>query len=185
MPVSRVLGRRTVRPFAATRCFSADPFATAGSVPEGQGTATGPFLGGTWEENGYEVSSNNGAPKIRSPWNKWFPYEPVPFSPKLGPYKVWCEAGEVYHWCACGESRTQPWCECAGDFNASRGFAAVPYVPRHTGWKLMNGSKHSSQPVFNGTCWMVWVDVNILPACVLGFSGCFVFSVFYTWMSHP
>merc|ERR1719282_1112059 len=113
-----MMSTRQWRPAAVTslasRCFS--------QIPAGQGTPQGPVMGGTWEENGYEVSSHNGAPKIHSPWNKWFPYEPVPFSPKLGPYKVWCEEGQLYKFCACGESRTQPWCECNGEFNAERGF---------------------------------------------------------------
>merc|ERR1719198_161928 len=58
-----------------------------------------------------DVSSVNGAPRYPSPWNKWFPYEPIPCSPKLGPYKENCTGGQVYHFCTCGESRNQPWCE--------------------------------------------------------------------------
>jgi len=177
-----MLSRCQLRP---NRMTSLAPRCCASKVPSGQGTPQGPIMGGTWEENGFETSSHNGAPRIASPWNKWFPYEPVPFSPKLGPYKVWCEAGQVYHWCACGESRTQPWCECGGEFNRKRGFSAVIYEPRHTGWKLMNGSKHRGMPLFDGTCWLVWADVNTVPACILGFGVCFVFGVFSTWMAHP
>merc|ERR1719240_1971963 len=42
-------------------------------------------------------------------WHKWFPYEPVPVSPQLGPYVVNVNGGhgEVYNFCACGESDTQ------------------------------------------------------------------------------
>merc|ERR1712187_388721 len=161
----------------ASRCYAEIPF--------GQGTPRGPIMGGTWEENGYEVSSHNGAPKIYSMWNKWFPHEPVPFSPKLGPYKVHCEAGQIYHWCACGESRTQPWCECEGEFNRQRGFAPVVYVPRFSGIKLMNGSKHNSSPLFNGTCWLVWCDVNTVPANFVLFGASFGVGLFLTWMMHP
>lgn len=157
-----------------------------GILSDGQGTSKGPVLGGTWEESGYEVSEVNGAPKIPSTWNEWFPHEPIPFSPKLGPYVVWCEKGEEYFWCACGESRTQPWCECGGQFNAERGFQALRYVPRFTGYKMMCGSKHSpSKPMFNGTCWLIWVHVNPLPACVLGFCGSFVIGLSFTWVFSP
>merc|ERR1719359_1972157 len=115
----------------------------ASLIPPGQGTPTGPVMGGTWEENGYETSPHNGAPKIYSPWNKWFPHDPVPYSPKFGPYKVNVTAGEVYHICACGESRTQPWCECGGEFNAERGFRATTYIPRYSGYVWLQGAKHA------------------------------------------
>jgi len=177
-----MLSTRQFRPDIMTRPASR---CCASLVPEGQGTAKGPFMKGTWEENGYETSSHNGAPKIYSPWNKWFPYEPVPHSPKLGPYKVWCNAGELYHWCACGESRTQPWCECGGEFNAQRGFRAVPYVPRVSGWKLMSGSKHRGMPLFDGTCWLVWIDVNFYPACAIGLVTSFIFGICTTWLMSP
>merc|ERR1719487_539513 len=61
-----------------------------------------------------DVSPNNGAPRYPSPWNKWFPYDPVPCSPQMSPYKVLCEGGETYQFCTCGESRNQPWCESSG-----------------------------------------------------------------------
>merc|ERR1719160_1531722 len=82
---------------AGARCFFTQP-----STPQ------------DWENAGYEVSQKNGAPKIPSLWNKWFPYEPVPFSPKLGPYKEQVVAGATYQWCACGESNTQPFCDEVG-----------------------------------------------------------------------
>merc|ERR1712038_426980 len=55
------------------------------------------------------ISPNNGAPRLPSPWNKWFPYEPVPCTPRFLPYKVYCVQGEKYHFDSSGESRTQPW----------------------------------------------------------------------------
>merc|ERR1719482_878165 len=139
-----------------------------------RGLTTGPFTGGTWEDNGYEVSPINGAPKIPSPWNKWFPHEPIPFSPKLGPYKVKVNAGETYMWCACGQSRTQPWCE--GKCHKDDPFQPIPYEARYTGTVWLCGSKHSgSKPEFNGTCWLVWCDVNTAAAAAMGFGGSFVF----------
>merc|ERR1712232_73201 len=150
----------------------------------GQGTPKGPVMGGTWEENGYETSSHNGAPKIYSPWNKWFPYEPVPFSPRLGPYKVNVRGGELYQWCSCGESISQPWCDDVGCKGTK--FNPIAYVPRHTGPVLLCGSKHSpGRPLFNGTCWIVWADVNTVPAAGLCFFACFFFGIFSTWMAHP
>eukprot|EP00406_Dinophysis_acuminata_P076577 CAMPEP_0179241946 /NCGR_PEP_ID=MMETSP0797-20121207/16758_1 /TAXON_ID=47934 /ORGANISM="Dinophysis acuminata, Strain DAEP01" /LENGTH=188 /DNA_ID=CAMNT_0020949355 /DNA_START=52 /DNA_END=618 /DNA_ORIENTATION=+ len=178
---------RTGASRAATRMALGRPLALRGAatIPEGQGTATGPWMGGTWEENGYEVSPHNGAPKILSPWAKWFPYEPTPFSPKLGPYKVWCEKGVVYKVCACGESRTQPWCECDGAFNKERGFEPITYIPRHTGTKLLCGSKHQTNPIFNGTDWLVWTDVNLIPAVGIAFGASFVFGYITTAFFHP
>mmetsp|Transcript_94606 Transcript_94606/g.267088 ORF Transcript_94606/g.267088 Transcript_94606/m.267088 type:complete len:179 (-) Transcript_94606:79-615(-) len=134
------------------------------------------------------VSPLNGAPRIYSPWNKWFPYEPVPCSPKIGPYVVNVEGQQTYWWCSCGESRTQPWCEGEGGPSGCqcRGFAPLPYVPRYSGRKLLCGCKHAGQkPLCNGTCCLVWSDVNTVPAIGLGFLGSFVTGLFLTWMMHP
>ncbi|KAL2740420.1 hypothetical protein V1478_000561 [Vespula squamosa] len=27
------------------------------------------------------------------------------------PFKIRCEAGKIYHWCTCGQSKTQPFCD--------------------------------------------------------------------------
>eukprot|EP00931_Biecheleriopsis_adriatica_P097576 TRINITY_DN7138_c0_g1_i3.p1 TRINITY_DN7138_c0_g1~~TRINITY_DN7138_c0_g1_i3.p1 ORF type:complete len:175 (-),score=25.94 TRINITY_DN7138_c0_g1_i3:47-571(-) len=137
-----------------------------------------------WEAAGYEVSKKNGAPKIPSPWNKWFPYEPIPFSPKLGPYSVKVEKDRVYHWCSCGESVTQPFCDNVGCKDTK--FKPIPFTPRDTGVVNFCGSKHSpSRPLFNYTCYLVWADVNTIPAAALGFAGCFVGGVLMTWFMHP
>jgi len=134
------------------------------------------------------VSPLNGAPRLPSPWNKWFPYEPVPCSPQLAPYQVKCNAGETYNWCACGECRTQPWCEDNGGPNGcrSRGFAAEKYHPRHTGLKLICGCKHcGSKPLTNGTCFLVWADNNVIQASGVAFLSCFAFGLVSTWFAHP
>mmetsp|Transcript_34377 Transcript_34377/g.67703 ORF Transcript_34377/g.67703 Transcript_34377/m.67703 type:complete len:173 (-) Transcript_34377:58-576(-) len=134
------------------------------------------------------VSPNNGAPRMPSPWNKWFPYEPVPCTPQLSPVRVKVEGQEVYQYCMCGECRTQPWCEDNGGPGGcrSRGFASMPFIPRHTGTVLLCGCKHCpSRPRFNGTCWLVWTDYNIGPACLLGFVSTFVSGLVLTWMMHP
>merc|ERR1719454_1166081 len=86
-----------------------------------------------WEAAGYEVSEKNGAPKIPSLWNKWFPYEPIPFSPQLGPMKEKVEAGVTYQWCSCGESlpRDSAWCDGVGCKDTK--FVPMIYTARHTG----------------------------------------------------
>lgn len=134
------------------------------------------------------VSPVNGAPRLPSPWNNWFPHEPVPCSPQLHPYKVQCEAGRVYHWCSCGECRTQPWCEDNGGPAGcrSRGFAPVMYEPQHDGTKLMCGCKQcTSAPLFNGTCWVKWADYNTVKAVAMSFGGSFFFGILSSWMAHP
>jgi CDGSH-type Zn-finger protein len=35
----------------------------------------------------------------------------VPKIAQKAPYKVELEAGKAYFWCACGESKTQPFCD--------------------------------------------------------------------------
>lgn len=144
--------------------------------------ASGPVMGGTWEDNGYEVSPHNGAPKIESPWHKWFPYEPMPFSPKLSPYRVYCNAGDTYWVCSCGECTTQPFVEKDACKN---GFEPVLFIPRTTGTKFIHGSKHQTHPIFNGTDWIVWADVNMLPALGISFAACFVGSFALTAFFHP
>lgn len=130
----------------------------------------------------------NGAPRIYSPWNKWFPYEPVPCSPKLGPYAVKVQAGQEYRWCACGESASQPWCDesCGPGGRASPGFKAVSYVPMFTRTEYLCGCKHSGQKTqCNGTCKLMWIDQNTVAAGAMGFVGSFFFGIFLTWMMHP
>ncbi|CAE8607435.1 unnamed protein product [Polarella glacialis] len=161
--------------------------AGASRLPVVAGSRNSSFIPSTseeWEAAGYEVSKKNGAPKIPSPWNRWFPYEPVPFSPKLGPYKVTVEKDRVYHWCSCGEACTQPFCDNVGCKDTK--FKPVAYIPRQTETVSFCGSKHSpSKPLFNGTCWIVWADVNTLPAAGILFGGSFVFGAALTWMMHP
>merc|ERR1712157_227568 len=135
-----------------------------------------------------EWSENNGAPRIPSYWNKWFPYEPVPCSPQLSPYKVAVEQGQIYYWCSCGECRTQPWCEDSGGPAGcqSRGFEAMLLEPVYTGTVSLCGCKDSSaMPYCNGTCFQVWMDNNMVPATALIFGSCFVSSIFFSWMMHP
>ncbi|CAE7696673.1 ATG7 [Symbiodinium necroappetens] len=158
-------------------------------LPSAAAARTSAFIPSTpdeWEAAGYEVSKKNGAPKIVSPWNKWFPYEPVPYSPKLGPYITHVEKDHVYYWCSCGESahESQPWCDQVGCKDTK--FHPVVFIPTESGKQWFCGSKHTpSRPIFNGTCWTVWMDVNTLPAAGLCFGISFVTGVLTTWMVHP
>merc|ERR1712187_48308 len=80
--------------------------------------------------------------------------------------------GQVYYWCSCGESISQPWCDNVGCEDTK--FEPYVYIPKHTQKVMFCGSKHSpSRPLFNGTCWLVWADVNIIPASALMFGSSF------------
>jgi len=153
-------------------------------VPHVRRCAFGPD--GRYEE-GY-ISPINGAPRLLSPWNRWFPYELVPCSPKLGPHIAQVQAGEVYHWCSCGECATQPWCADDGGPHGcrSQGFRAVVFVPQHDKTQMFCGCKQcGSAPKFNGSCWVKWADYNILPACGLVFASSFVIGVLTTALLAP
>jgi len=135
-----------------------------------------------------DVSPNNGAPRIPSPWNKWFPHERIPCSPQLAPYKVNVEAGQEYFWCACGECNNQPFCDDAGGAGgcASRGFKALSYISPVGGTRMFCGCKKCPQaPIYMGTCTLVWADVNIVQACASVFGLTFLGGVFLTWNVHP
>lgn len=131
------------------------------------------------------ISPINGAPRLPAPWNKWFPYEPVPCTPRFFPYIVWCEAGQTYLFDSSGESRTQPWAE-SETFCRERGFAHTLYQPRFTGWKAICACKHSpGRPLADFTFILHWADYNIVPACAAAFGVTFFFGLITTWMAHP
>jgi len=135
-----------------------------------------------------EVSANNGAPRYPSLWDKWYPYEPVPCSPKMGMYKVSCEQGQVYHFCTCGESRNQPWCEDGGSGACSVNpkFHSMLYQPRYSGTKYLCGCKKSPQVLWcNGSCALLYADVFTPSAMAFAFGASFAGSVFLTWFMHP
>ena len=39
------------------------------------------------------------------------PDTPPPHIAQTAPYKVELEAGKTYFWCACGQSKSQPFCD--------------------------------------------------------------------------
>lgn len=134
--------------------------------------------------DGYFLSFSEFAFLPLSLLSRWFPYEPVPFSPKLGPYIEYVEKDHVYYWCSCGESITQPWCDNVGCEGTK--FKPVAVIPHESGKKWFCGSKHSpTKPEFNGTCWSVWMDVNTIPAAGVLFSISFATGIICTWLAHP
>mmetsp|Transcript_44359 Transcript_44359/g.126606 ORF Transcript_44359/g.126606 Transcript_44359/m.126606 type:complete len:158 (-) Transcript_44359:40-513(-) len=124
-------------------------------------------------------------PVYPSPWNKWFPYEPVPSTPKIGPYPLKLSESETYFFCTCGEGAAQPWCEGSEECCKVSPFKPMPYKPKNTGTILVCGCKKAPGVECNGTCALLYSDLNPLMGCVLGFSSSFLTGLFLTWIFHP
>lgn len=136
-------------------------------------------------------------PQYYSPWNKWFPYEPVPRSPRLAPYKVEVQRGVDYWWCSCGESKNQPWCDSVlekGDVGSmarcgrSSSFLPTNFEPVYTGKVEMCGCKHGCgvpKGTCDYTCHLMWIDNNIFQALGYAFVGSFAFGTVTSWWFHP
>lgn len=60
------------------------------------------------------------------------------------PYPVTVQAGKTYYWCACGNSKQQPFCD--GSHRGS-GFAPKPYTAEKDGTVYFCGCKHSQKGV--------------------------------------
>ena len=60
---------------------------------------------------------------------------------KASPYAVEVEAGKSYWWCACGKSKTQPFCDGA---HKGTEFIPVEHIPETSGIAYFCGCKHSS-----------------------------------------
>lgn len=63
-----------------------------------------------------------------------------PKSSQNSPYPVLVEAGKTYHWCACGQSKPQPFCD--GSHKGSA-FAPVPYTAKANGTVYFCGCRKS------------------------------------------
>jgi CDGSH-type Zn-finger protein len=65
------------------------------------------------------------------------------------PYNVDVEAGKDYHWCACGQSAKQPFCD--GSHKCS-GFTPLQYSATASETVHFCGCKHTgNQPVCDGS----------------------------------
>ena len=69
---------------------------------------------------------------------------PEPHIAQKAPYKVTVEAGKEYWWCACGQSKNQPFCDGSHKGGA---FSPKPYKAEKDGDVWFCGCKHSK----NGT----------------------------------
>ena len=73
----------------------------------------------------------------------------TPHIAQKAPYKVAVEAGKSYWWCACGLSKSQPFCD--GSHKGS-GFVPMEYKAEETGDAWFCGCKNAaSKPLCDGT----------------------------------
>lgn len=61
------------------------------------------------------------------------------------PYQVELQAGETQFWCACGESKNQPWCD--GSHKGS-GFKPLMIEVDETNTQFLCGCKQSANPPY-------------------------------------
>ena len=72
-----------------------------------------------------------------------------PDIPQKSPYAVEVEAGKSYWWCACGKSKTQPFCDGS---HKGTPFAPVEYTAEKSEKVWFCGCKHSaSKPLCDGS----------------------------------
>jgi len=61
------------------------------------------------------------------------------------PYAVELEKGKTYHWCSCGQSKNQPFCD--GSHKGS-GFIPMEFVAKETETAYLCGCKKTKNPPF-------------------------------------
>ena len=73
----------------------------------------------------------------------------VPTIAQKSPYAVTVVAGKSYWWCACGQSKNQPFCDGS---HAGTPFSPCEYKAQADGTVYFCGCKHSGQrPLCDGT----------------------------------
>ena len=74
---------------------------------------------------------------------------PSPHIAQKAPYAVEVEAGKKYFWCACGNSKSQPFCD--GSHKGSA-FNPVPFTAEKSETVFLCGCKHTGNaPYCDGT----------------------------------
>ena len=74
---------------------------------------------------------------------------PTPDIAQKAPFAVEVEEGKSYLWCACGKSKTQPFCDQS---HKGSEFRPVKWTADITGKKWFCGCKHTGgQPFCDGT----------------------------------
>lgn len=68
-----------------------------------------------------------------------------PIIAQKGPYIVDVEAGKTYRWCACGRSKTQPFCD---DSHVGTGIMPVKFTPEKSEEVWLCGCKRSGNKPF-------------------------------------
>lgn len=61
------------------------------------------------------------------------------------PFPVDVEAGKTYYWCACGRSKTQPFCDGS---HQGTGFTPVKYIAEKDQQVYFCGCKQTANPPF-------------------------------------
>lgn len=73
----------------------------------------------------------------------------TPTPAQKSPYKVALEAGKEYWWCACGRSKTQPFCDGS---HKGTGLAPLGFKPDQTGDAWLCGCKATAgKPYCDGS----------------------------------
>ncbi|MEI6696406.1 MAG: CDGSH iron-sulfur domain-containing protein [Bacteroidota bacterium] len=68
---------------------------------------------------------------------------------KKGPFAVELEAGKEYHWCACGNSKNQPYCD--GSHQGTE-FVPIGFTAEKSETAYLCGCKHTkNQPYCDGS----------------------------------
>jgi CDGSH-type Zn-finger protein len=73
----------------------------------------------------------------------------APIVAQRGPFNVTLVAGRKYAWCACGRSRSQPFCDGS---HKDTGLTPIVFTAEDSGEKWFCGCKHSAaRPWCDGT----------------------------------